>query len=405
MESEEKVSLKTIKVIYGGLFLLTGATVFGFSYVLGKSYEALLRNVIVSLIMAGTIIFMLLDADSRGREGFSYDNYDKKYRFILVYITALVLALVFSLVPTQFWPYMSIFIILALFSNNEIGLVSGACFVMLSVMLEEKGSYDELFLYLLSGAVAIAMFRDLNENTKIGFPTFISLMMQAVLLIAFNVLFQNRTLNFNVLFGPALNLMLNLIILLIVLNMFGVYVIRKSNDMYMEINDPEFELLQKLKQKDKDEYFRSIHTAYLAERIALGLGFNARAVKACSYYHRIGVIDGRLEWDYVSHYYTDYSFPLEAIEFLHEYMAPEKGKIYSKEAFTVLVSENVIVSILNFLKNDANAIIDYDKLIDDIFDTRIQNGELANYAVTFNDIYEMRKILKKEKLYYGFLRR
>ena len=61
---------------------------------------------------------------------------------------------------------MSIFIILALFSNNEIGLVSGACFVMLSVMLEEKGSFDELFLYLLSGAVAIAMFRDLNENTK-----------------------------------------------------------------------------------------------------------------------------------------------------------------------------------------------------------------------------------------------
>ena len=49
--------------------------------------------------------------------------------------------------------------------------------------------------------------------------------------------------------------------------------------------------------------------------------------------------------------------------------------------------------------------IDYDHLIDGIIDKKIENGELNAYNVTFRELNEMRKILKKEKLYYGFLRR
>ena len=276
---------------------------------------------------------------------------------------------------------------------------------MLSVMLEDHGNYAEMFMYVFAGAVAIAMFRDLKENSEIGFPTFISIVMQAVLLVAFNVLFQNRTLGISLFILPALNLMINLLILLIFLNMFGVYIIRKSKDMYMEINDAEFSLLQALKLKDKDEYFRAIHTAYLAERIALGLGFDPRSVKTCSYYHRIGVIDGKMNWDDVSHYYIENNFPDEAIEFLHEYMVHKKGELRSKEAITVSMSEAVISSIMDLLKQNSEAIIDYDKLIDELFDSKFNSGEIAEYAIYLSEFLKMKKILKKEKLYYGFLRR
>ena len=402
---KKELSFDKIKALYAVLFLITGIGVGLFSFVLGKSYEAILRNVIVAFIVSGTVIFMLLDAASRGKCGFSYDNYDKRNRFIVVYLAFLVLSCIFSLIPNQFWPYLSIFVILALFSNSEIGMISGTCFVMLSVMLEENGSFNELFTYVLAGAVAISMFRDLKEDTKIAFPTFISLTMQAVLLVAFNVLFLNRTLGIKVLILPILNIMLNLLILLIFLNMFGVYVIRKSNDMYMEINDAEFSLLKALKDKNPDEYFRAIHTAYLAERIAMGLGFNSRAVKTCSYYHRIGIIDGKMDWDSVSHYYTEFNFPLEAIEFLKEYMVPSKSVPKSRESLTVQLSETVIASIMYLLKKDPNADINYDQLIDGIIDKKIDNGELNEYEVTFRELHEMRKILKKEKLYYGFLRR
>ena len=48
--------------------------------------------------------------------------------------------------------------------------------------------------------------------------------------------------------------------------------------------------------------------------------------------------------------------------------------------------------------------IDYDQLIDKIFDKKEDEGELKNCDVTFREYDQMRKILKKEKLYYDFLR-
>lgn len=402
--ANENSSAKRIKLLYSVMFSLTGLLVLVFSYLTDKSIEAIIRNTIVSLMMSGTVIFMLLDASARGREGFMYDNYDRRDRFVIVYFVGLVLSLVLSLVPNQFWPYLAVFVMLSLLSNCEIGLATGVVFVSLSVMLEESGGYSELFMYVLAGIVAIAMFRDLKENSSIGLPTFVSLFMQAVLLVAFNVLFLNRTLSFNLFVLPALNLMLNLIILLLFLNLFGVYVIRKSNDMYMEINDPEFHLLVELKEKDKDEYYRAIHTAYLAERIALGLGFNARAVKTCSYYHRIGATEGKLKWEEVKQIYEDNNFPTEAVELLHEYTESSKGSVKSKESLAVMLSETVIASIMYLIKKDKDIKIDYDQLIDSVLDKKIGEGQLKDFDVTFREFDEIRKILKKEKLYYDFLR-
>ena len=406
MENENKevaLDLKT-SLSYGGLFIFTGLLVFGVSFFCGKSYEAILRNTIVSLIITGTVIFMLMDACSRGYEGFSYDNYDHKMRFVLFYGAMIVLSCAFSLVPNQFWPYMALFVILSLFSNTEIGIASGIGFVMISVLLEESGSYGELFMYAIAGVVAVALFRDLKEDTSVGYKVAISLMMQTVLLLTFDVLFQNRTLSFKLLIIPFINIMFNLVILMTFLNMFGLYVIRKSNDNYMEINDTEFPLLSSLRETNKDEYFRAIHTGYLAERIALGLGFNDRAVKNCSYYHRIGKLEGKSKWEDVEHIYIENNFPKEAVALLKEYIENPKNVVKSRECLAVVLSETVIASIMYMVKKDKDAKIDYDQMIDKIFDKKETDGELKGYDITYGEYEQMRKILKKEKLYYDFLR-
>ena len=186
--------------------------------------------------------------------------------------------------------------------------------------------------------------------------------------------------------------------------MFGVYVIRKSNDMYMEINDVAYPLLAQLKDKDKDEYFRAVHTAYLAERIALGLGYNDRAVKCCAYYNRIGVLGDGNKWEQVNHFYTDNHFPEEAVELLHEYIEPEKGAVRSSESLSVLMSQTVIASIMYLIKKNKDVKIDYDKLIEGIFNNKSADEGLRNYSVTYSDYAKMKDILKKEKLYYDFLR-
>ena len=182
---DEKKDLRIIRLIYAGLFILTGLLSFGVSVLTDKSYEMVLRNTIVSLIISGTNIFMLSDAYSRGKEAFLYDNYYHRRRFALVYLVMIVLSCSFSLVPNQFWPYMSLFVILSLLSNAEIGMMSGIGFVIISVLLESGGNIAELFMYVIAGCVAIAVFRDLKENTNVRIPIAISLMMQAVLLMAF----------------------------------------------------------------------------------------------------------------------------------------------------------------------------------------------------------------------------
>ncbi len=400
----EKSSLDKIKIFRGSMFAFTGIFVFFFSFITGKNYEMLLRNTITAFIIAGAVCFMLKDADDRGKEALSFDNFYHPERFFITYMVMVVLSGIFSLVPGNFWPYMSVFVIFALFSNTETGIFTGLGFTALSVMLQENGSIGRFLMYVIAGIVAVALFRSLNEQTNIGFPLFIALIIQAVLLMAFDVLFINRTLTFSILLLPFFNLMLNLIIMLLFLNMFGVYIIRRSNDMYMEINDVEYPLLAQLRQKDREEYFRAVHTGYLAERLSHGLSYNERAAKTCAYYHRIGILEGKNTWADVEHYFLENNFPPDAVELLHEYMEPQKGKIRSKEALTVQLSETVIASIMYLIKKNKDAKIDYDKLIDDLFDKKLSEKSLKDYDVTFADYDRMRQILKKEKLYYDFLR-
>ena len=71
---------------------------------------------------------------------------------------------------------------------------------------------------------------------------------------------------------------------------------------------------------------------------------------------------------------------------------------------TVQLSDTLIASIMYLIKKDKNAKIDYDKLIDTLFDKKEKEGNLKEYNVTYREFDEMRKILKKEKLYYDFLR-
>ncbi|MBQ3796308.1 MAG: hypothetical protein II842_08480 [Butyrivibrio sp.] len=408
MESENKdlgtaLPLK-LKLCYVGLFLSTGIVVFAFSYFFGKSYEAILRNTIVSLIISAVNLFMLMETYRRGWENFPYDNYEHIMRFILAYGIMILLSCAFSLVPNVFWPYMAIFVVLGLLSNNEIGMASGIGFVLISVLLEDNGSIGEFFMYVIAGMVALALFRDLKEDTAIGFPTAMVLMLQAVLIIAFDVLFQNRTLSFNLLILPVINLMLNLVILMPFLNMFGIYVIRKSNDNYMEINDSAYPLLVSLRENNKDEYFRAVHTAYLAERIALALGLNDRAVKNCCYYHRIGILEGKQKWEDVKHIYIENNFPHEAIDFLQEYIEAPANKVKSCECFAVDISETVIATITYLIKKEKDKKVNYDEVIDKIFEEKESEGQLLGYNVTFGQYAQMKKILKKEKLYYDFLR-
>ena len=112
----DKISNLKIRLLYVAMLVFTGVIVFAFSFFTDKSYEAILRNTIVSVAIAGTVVFMLVDAVSDGQSRLLYDNNVVRNRFVVGYFVTLILACVFSLIPNVLWPYMSLFVMLALFS-------------------------------------------------------------------------------------------------------------------------------------------------------------------------------------------------------------------------------------------------------------------------------------------------
>ena len=55
-------------------------------------------------------------------------------------------------------------------------------------------------------------------------------------------------------------------------------------------------------------------------------------------------------------------------------------------------------------RKDKDSKIDYDELIDKIIQHKLDKKEFNRSKLSFSDLENLRKLLKKEKLYYDFLR-
>jgi len=382
------------------MFLSSGLIAAAGSFLHAKSREEIICNTLMVLLGTGMVIFALLFSEIN--KLYFYENHGKYGKFILFYLSALVLSLLFPLLPVAGWPFLVVFVILSLFSNSISGLTAGSVCLMLSVMLQSAGSCREFMLYFFSGLVGILVFCRLNEEFKVGLPVFISLTCLTVCLAANIILFDRERLSLSQFTFVAINLMVNFILLLITLKIFNGSVIHRYRDRYMDLNDPEFPLLVQLKEFDKAEYYRAVHTAYLGDRIAKRLGLNDVVVKACGYYHRIGVLKGENTWENVKSICEEYRIPEDTRKVLKEYLS--KGKVVAKETTVLMFADCIVTTILGEFAKDPKADLDYKKIIDTVFNKKLETGALAESDISIAEMREMRKIFKAEQLYYDFLR-
>ena len=383
------------------MFFLSGIIAGAGSFIYGCNTGEVIRNAIMVFLGTGVVIFAL--ALSEIHDLYFYKNKGKYGKFIIFYLAALILSLLFPLFPVMGWPFLVVFVLLSLFSNNISGLISGSVCLMLSVMLENSGGYQEFFLYFLSGLIGIMVFSRLNASFKVGLPIFISIICLIVCLFTNVILTGNKRILVSQLTVIGINVMLNLILLLIILKIFSNTMIHRYNEQYMEINDPECPLLVQLKELSKEEYYHAIHTAYLGDRIAKRLGLNEKAIKTCGYYHRIGILKGENSWANVEGICKEYRIPPDAVRALREYI--DKGQdLVSKESAVILFADCIVSSISRLFAKDPKAKLNYEKIIDTIFDSKLKSGELNKSDISIAQIREMRKIFSEEKLCYDFLR-
>lgn len=383
------------------LFLFMGICVLIFSIIYGKSFEEVERNTIVAFMGAGTIIYTLMNA--RSKHKLLYDNEKHLLRFVISFCICTILACVLVMIPSSMWPYMAVFVVLLFLSNALTGLVTGSVLLMISELLNKSSSSRDFFMYFLAGVVAIVLFESVDEYFRVDLPIFVSTVMLFVLHCSFEILFDAGDFSIAFFFDSFINIMITLIILFVVLNLTGKYIVNSGYDRYMEINDPGFALMMEMKNTNQIEFFRAIHTAYLTDKITKEMKLNSFKCKTCSYYHRLKLIEGNNQ-DSVRRIYWKYKFPQDAIELIEEYNMIEKKGIRSREATVVYMSESVIISIMHICQKDKDIKLDYDDLIDKIFRKRIDSGILDHCEFSMEDLYHMKKIMKKEKLYYDFMR-
>ncbi|MDE6971703.1 MAG: hypothetical protein K2P38_01135 [Lachnospiraceae bacterium] len=384
------------------LFLMTGAATGLAAWLYGKTAIEITGVVVLALLGVSGVIFAI--EQSQEADSFLFDNKEHLGRFLVLYLLALAGSLVFPLLPAGGWPYLAAFIGLMLFSNQVVGLSSAAVLLLVTCLLYTGNNGNIAFyVYFVGGLAGIVVFSYLNVSFKVGLPILVSLMVQMVCLAVQEVLLVNEQLKLQLFLIPALNLLVSLILLLILLKYFSFSIIYKNRDLFMDINDPECPLLVELKNASKEEYYHAVHTAYLCDRIAKKLKLDDAMVKACGYYHRIGIIKGEVNWENTQFILEENRFPQQVKDVLREYLDSTEQMV-SKETIILLFSDTVITSISYLFSKDPQIEIDYPKIINGIFKKRVESGMIDQSNLTFGEFQEMKKILLEERLYYDFLR-
>lgn len=311
------------------------------------------------------------------------------------------LALTFACVflPVEGWPFMAVFVLLALYSTPVAGILGGTVLLMLAVLLAEAGA-GVFFLYLLSGILAVSLFCPLGEDVKIGFPLFLSVFGLLVCETAGIVLPANARPTPDMFLVPVVNMILSTILLIGIVKLFSAQVVYHYREKYLELNDTEYPILSEYRKEQREEYMASVHTVYFCERIADKLGLDVDALKCAGYYHLKAV--------HQPDFLEEHDFPPVVCRILEEYLSIrgkyEQGMIKHRETAVLFCADMVVTTIQQMIEKDRSKELNYDRIIETIFKHFSDRRVFDECDLTMKQFYRMQAIFKEEKLYYDFLR-
>lgn len=389
-------SLKLIAMLLpeAGCMIAAAAGIYLTEYtgVIRQGTDYMLCHIVLAVLGIAILGFGLRMAVIRGE--LDYDNEEHIGRFWLCFLAGLAVAFASAFLPSAAWPFLPVFVLLGLFGNRNQGVLAGAVLLTIPVCLTGCGA--EVFLmYLISGFFGVQLFRKLENGFRAGGPILLSLGCLLVCETAGTVLVKNARPELEYFLVPAANIIVSGVLLFGFLHFFSKKIVYRYRENYLELNDTENDMLSSLKQKDKSAYMRCIHTAYFCERIALRLGMNQELLKCVGYYHIMG--------EELPTLMETHSFPPDAVEVLEEYLNRKKSP-GRKETAVLLASEEVLGQILLLLEQNADQPVDYDKVIDGIFERYEEAGTFRQCDISLREYHAMHKIFKEEKLYYDFLR-
>ncbi len=388
METEIKNSFKP----YFLIMILIPAIVSAMEiFLIQNTITGAVRNLIVIAIIAFIMVYTLKDELGFGG-------------VMLITLCAL-LSSVQAFIPDFIMPVAAFSVIIAFVVTPNAGFSSIIFFSAMPFMASER-SFEYFLFFIATGAIGTVLMYIKSKNGRY-FEALAVFSLIYIMLYTALIILKRMSLNVDIIAFPILGLILDIVIMEIAGYNYYINVVKRKEDQYTSVIDPEFPLLIRLKNNNKEEYKRAIHTAHFTELFADKFGYDKVIMKGLGFYHRIGVLDeddASLPIRTVK-IATEEEFPEELIRFLKEYGEVKAEERTSAEVSICIIADTIITHLMEEYANknyktDMNKFVD--KTILKMFSGK--NSILKRSEIPYDDLEQIRKIFKEEKIYYDFLR-
>ena len=193
---EALVSLTTI------LFLTIIVAVI--TYISTRPVAEIIRNSVTFLW--GCFVMVFLWYQGILHKNLEYDNIHHPLRFLIVFVICFFASIAMIYLPTSTWIFLSIMVLLSMFSNSLIGLTAGSLLLLITASLSNSSNMYIFFLYFMIGLMGVSFFHNLGLDFQVAGPMVLSCIGSFVLQVAYIVIFENQPFSLNAVFFPLLNL-------------------------------------------------------------------------------------------------------------------------------------------------------------------------------------------------------
>ena len=314
-------------------------------------------------------------------------------------------ALMQAVVPEFMIAAASFSVVVMFLSTPFAGALSALLFSFLPFMVTES-SFEYFLFMTVTGLLAVSlMYAGSRTGKYVSYLVIFSLVY--IILYTGLIVLKRDSVTPELIINPCVGLILDIIIMEIAGYNFYSNVVKKQDDLYAKVVDPEYPLLIKLKSTNKQEYKRAIHTAHFTELFAEKFGYDRAIMKGLGFYHRIGVLDkgeGSLELRTMK-IAEEEEFPQGLLEMLQQYGEVKAGERISAEVSITVIIDTVITDLMKEFEKGGEG-PDLGKFIDRSI-LKLFSGKdslLKRSAIPYGELEDIRKHLKGERIYYDFLR-
>jgi len=321
--------------------------------------------------------------------------------FVYSYLSGLLLAVLSGFCFEFILPLAAPAVLIGILGGTPAGSSALLLFTGISTLvLYESGLY--FFLMFFVGYILL-MFFTLHREVSVPSAVFTSLSAGGLTFYACSILSKARLAPENVVF-PLVGLLLDFIIILIMRPKIYLNVIDAKENFINSILDPEYELLQKLKNDERREYDKVIHSIHIANILMERMGLERIKLLGTGYYCRIGVLRG--ENSNVAEkslsLIHERDFPKVITDGILEYYGLS-GTRLSRESGALIVINSLIDMIYDFKHRHKGEKADYSIMINSVMKRITAEKSILQSDLSLNDLNVISETLRKQAFYYDFI--